>query len=631
MYKMKRKYLLAISLALFLGSWVHAQEAIKVYASSGTPFKIGLSSERKVYGGTIINVTYQGSKFSSPTVKGAFEYACKLVEDAIPTIYPINITVRFTNISGNNSLASVTTNLDDVNLLGFTSGTDKIMVKRYVQTRGDWDTSFNVSDEVAMDFFKSVDASIDFSSTQPFDYNLDPTLVSSNKYDFVTVAAQALLKATGFIFKAACANNQLQALPSANNYTRELLSWGSASENYEMAISGEAYITARRGDNTPWPLASDAPYKPGISLNYFKADPNNHETAIMQYGIAKGSCIRYIGKAIPAYFSYSGWDREIATGAGDADVFNTTASNQAIAFQGFSSTSNEADGLRKGKMQSDNDENLSEYISARKEANEAGNFVLLKDGRWRKYDLLTDLSSNEDYARTIEGYLKLKRVRESWGIDHRYSNWVVDYMLYDYIPQKPVAEMNGYVESTDMLASYRNGAFSSKAISEEDVYVDVEIGIKNLEGTTQVLVEQTDSDYPVPYTYIVDDFSSGRFVAYMNKRYPSSFRITYTNANGSVSGNTFTIDLRAENTQIQTREQQSKATINVQGNTILYKLDDADTAREYEIKDIASGRRMQSGYIQQSGTIDISSFPSGFYVLYIHGNDNNREEFKWKK
>ena len=222
-------------------------------------------------------------------------------------------------------------------------------------------------------------------------------------------------------------------------------------------------------------------------------------------------------------------------------------------------------------------------------------------------------------------------MRESWGIDHRYSNWVVDYMLYDYIPQKPVAEMNGYVESTDMLASYRNGAFSSKAISEEDVYVDVEIGIKNLEGTTQVLVEQTDSDYPVPYTYIVDDFSSGRFVAYMNKRYPSSFRITYTNANGSVSGNTFTIDLRAENTQIQTREQQSKATINVQGNTILYKLDDADTAREYEIKDIASGRRMQSGYIQQSGTIDISSFPSGFYVLYIHGNDNNREEFKWKK
>lgn len=107
MYKMKRKYLLAISLALFLGSWVHAQEAIKVYASSGTPFKIGLSSERKVYGGTKINVTYKGSVFF-PYAKGAFEYACKLVEDAIPTTYPINITVKFTKISDNNCLAMVT-------------------------------------------------------------------------------------------------------------------------------------------------------------------------------------------------------------------------------------------------------------------------------------------------------------------------------------------------------------------------------------------------------------------------------------------------------------------------------------------------------------------------------------------
>ena len=168
MYKMKRKYLLAISLALFLGSWAHAQEAIKVYASSsGTSFKIGESAEREVCGGTIINVIYKDEESVSPTIKGAFEYACKLVEDAIPTTYPINIKVDFAPISESNCLASVATNLDNVNLLGFTSGTDKIMVKRFVQTRGDWDTSFNVSDEVAMDFFKSVDATITLPLNRP--------------------------------------------------------------------------------------------------------------------------------------------------------------------------------------------------------------------------------------------------------------------------------------------------------------------------------------------------------------------------------------------------------------------------------------------------------------------------------
>ena len=104
---MKRKYLLAISLALFLGSWAHAQNPSRVYVSSGTPLKIGESTEREVCGGTKINVTYKGSGFF-PYAKGAFEYACKLVENAIPTTYPINITVKFTKISDNNCLAMVT-------------------------------------------------------------------------------------------------------------------------------------------------------------------------------------------------------------------------------------------------------------------------------------------------------------------------------------------------------------------------------------------------------------------------------------------------------------------------------------------------------------------------------------------
>lgn len=42
---------------------------------------------RKIYGGTIINVNYEGSGISS-TMKGAFEYACRLWEENIPTTYP---------------------------------------------------------------------------------------------------------------------------------------------------------------------------------------------------------------------------------------------------------------------------------------------------------------------------------------------------------------------------------------------------------------------------------------------------------------------------------------------------------------------------------------------------------------
>lgn len=79
-----------------------------VYASDNSKIKLDLPSTRNVYGGTIINVKYKGTRISS-TQKGAFEYACKLVEENIPTTFPINITVGFENLQDDDCLALVET------------------------------------------------------------------------------------------------------------------------------------------------------------------------------------------------------------------------------------------------------------------------------------------------------------------------------------------------------------------------------------------------------------------------------------------------------------------------------------------------------------------------------------------
>ena len=55
-------------------------------------------------------------------------------------------------------------------------------------------------------------------------------------------------------------------------------------------------------------------------------------------------------------------------------------------------------------------------------------------------------------------------------------------------------------------------------------------------------MEQTDADYPVPYTYFVEP-EQGYFIAYMNKRYASTFKLTYINDNGQTIGQPLTIDL----------------------------------------------------------------------------------------
>ena len=219
--------------------------------------------------------------------------------------------------------------------------------------------------------------------------------------------------------------------------------------------------------------------------------------------------------------------------------------------------------------------------------------------------------------------MKLKEVSISWGAGQRYYNWIVDYYLYDYVPQKPKAELDNYTESEENLILRSGRSFTS--YSDEDVYVDVEIGICNLEGTTRVTVEQTDADYPVPYTYDVENFKTGKFIAYMNKRYPSTFKVTYINKNGSVTGDSFTIDLKQEANQF------ANGKVNINNNTISYDFTNAVPVTEYEIRDWPSGMCKQTGMIYRQGNIDVSSLSKGFYVLVFRDKMKKVQEIKWSK
>lgn len=118
--KTSRKLVQLTFLAL-LGLTANAQEGTnKVYASEGAAQTIlEESGAREILGGTKINVKYIGSKISLP-MKGAFEYACKLWEEKMPTTFPLNITVKFTKHSDPQDLASVTVYTDSLH------GQDKV-------------------------------------------------------------------------------------------------------------------------------------------------------------------------------------------------------------------------------------------------------------------------------------------------------------------------------------------------------------------------------------------------------------------------------------------------------------------------------------------------------------------------
>lgn len=601
---------LLLAFIIFCAQSVTAQKsASKVYVSSKAPVKINLPEDRELYGGTIINVTYKGSRFSN-TIKGAFEYACKLVEENVPTTFPINISVEFSNLQDSECLAKVENYPLRESMAGRFPGSDNIYVKRYYQAyAADYPTFENL--EEGNDFFmNSIDANIKFSSTQKFDYSIDISKISNNKYDFVTVAIQALLKAIGFTCNIYENDQKIYISSPSNQYTSKYFYTDNPSGNYSRATSGKF----RFGK---WSIVCDKPYKQGISMNYF-IDSDDKETAILQYGISKGSYIRYIGKSLQSFFSDCDWDRGILTGS-SSTTFNNAKTNNVISFKGIEVPT--VYNIKNNAYLQDDNWNI--FYNERREINPRGLSVLLKDGSWETFNDYTDLKENEKYARTVDGYLRLKKITAiNTGLG--YSNYKIEYQLYDYIPQKPEAGLNTYTLNTDEYLTNN----SKRIINEEDddEFVDVEIGLKNTEGTKEVIVEQTDSDYPIPYSYVIDSPQEGKFITLMNKKYPSLFKLTYINENGKTIGDEFTIDLtnNIEEQKTQLIE------LDIKNNTISYNVNNYKPQKlHYRIINITKGKTViNNDLTERKGTISLTELKNGYYSFVLYNNSSKIAERK---
>lgn len=604
---------------MFLASIISAlsQNPNKVYSIDKEVPNKDLPQKRTLYGGTIINVKYIGSGFSK-TVQGAFEYACKLIEEKMPTTYPLNITVEFSNALRNDELALVENFSTDSNMCWIDGPVDKVYAKRFAQI---WNGPYLGTDSVVgVDFFRDTnDFSIKFSKSKSFDYNIDPTNLNANKYDFITVALQALIKGMGFTCKAYVADNKMHISEPANKFTYTILG-KDPIQNYNKAISGNAYFENYYGGEH-WLLECGQPYKQGISLNYLSKS-NSKECSIMHFGIAKGKYIRDLGDFLPDFFSYCGWDMPIVVSIDHNLTISTSNTNDVIGFQGTGSQNPN----KYNVVNDSNTDDVWSYIEDKNEVMDDGDYVLLKDGSWKRYTSLCNLTENNLYARTVDGYLRLKNVREIKGVGN-YSNWDIKYQMYDYLPQVPEASLNAVLApSTYSFAKSKRNLMQKQS---EDEFVDAEIGFKNIEGTTSIVVEQTDSDYPVPFNYVVDDIYSGKFLALMNKKYPSTYTLTYINANGETTGETFTIDLR--NNIILPND--FKANIAIYNNNLEYYLENIEKCNLYcKITNLQNGNTvMEEKITNDKGSIELKDIPSGCYVIAIYNNNIKIKELKWNK
>ena len=378
------------------------------------------------------------------------------------------------------------------------------------------------------DFQDISDATIIFNSKIPFSYSTDVFQIDQDKYDFITVAIQAIGKALGFYLQANYEGGYLVLQENPNSYSEYVVGLLNGKK-YNDAISGSPICLSYYTNNNNWPLYSSPIYEPAYTFSHFSADASNEETAFMQPGISKGTAIRHIGSSMRDVFSIMGWNRPIATEAnGYANSYVETSTADAMEYMGYDGSNGSS--VSASSIGDDNGDYY--WFSSRSEDRLPGQYVLLKDGSWQPFEQLTHLDPEDDnYKRTIDGHLRLMYVSYSYGPAGNYKNLITSFKLYKFPPQMPSFAINQYKKSTSTNARMARRGISAVTTQSSEALYDVEIGFEHTEGCKSILVEQTDEDWPVAFTYEVDP-SEGCFIAQMSNKYKSTFRLTYKNDEG---------------------------------------------------------------------------------------------------
>ena len=165
----------------------------------------------------------------------------------------------------------------------------------------------------------------------------------------------------------------------------------------------------------------------------------------------------------------------------------------------------------------------------------------------------------------------------------------------------------------------------SRIANSEDYWVDIEIGIKNLEGTTRVVVEQLEEGELLPFSYDVEDFKRGYFVATVDKDYSTQFTVISYNENGTTRSNTITVPPVSE------MDDASNIDFDILADKILVKIDEIRGRKiSYRIDPLLpSATGVATTNLNADGVIDISNLCSGMYVLTVYedGNRSCSEKF----
>lgn len=660
------KKLLLLLFVLGLATFSYAQEDGFETISFGADFfrreTLPKPMVREVVGGTVIQVQYEGEEWEQNLErKSAFEYACRLLEEQMPTALPLKVNARFGRLRGNNVIANTALCFDSCNMApgGYPYIERVVRPTTKYRFRDNGLTGMNV----ARSYFNNPDGVITFSDNDIFSYSLDS--VVEDKYDFVTVVLRELCKTFGFCFTPRGDNiNKVIQLEKGSfvRYDELVLSpdFDIFSQEYDLvgaynrATSGNAIIEFSYGDS--YGLYSPSMFENGRSLSFFKADEANTETRLMQPDLPRGTSIRNIGKWFRPFLRAMDWYTDIAVGGGGGGQGDATStSTDKVKAYGKELSFDKSLKNRSvnsivsynylNEMKRSSSDEVYDYVRqfmTYPELNMSSQHTLLgwsisilrKDGTWDIVKtanvMLPEIkfSTSEidpvkalDYIRSSDGYLrcKLAHLDEDYYYDQSLPippgiYTFARYFLLDYLPQKPQLAFSKVMPQT--------------RASDDEYYADVKIAFKNVEGTESILVEQLEEGSPVPFTFYVEDIRAGYFIASVDKEYSTTFRLRAMNKNGeTISEQLLVSPLVPATYTLSSRVNKNVISLELRNSR---KRNINKLITDYKVLDLKSSMIVQEGKVLDNN-IDINSLGKGVYGLQVADEDDKSYNTKFIK
>lgn len=608
---------------------------------------------RYINGGTVIIPEFDET--CPQEMKVPFTYACKIVEEYMPPCLPIKVKISCNQLVGSqrNAISKVLSqSKENFGSSSYYRNATTSTIKGVILGEYCLDSSVTyldyISDVNSLTEYPDIAITYNKQRLNEIYFSLDTN--PGEKYDFVSLAIRDLLIGLGishsYVYNPITngLQNPFQEMTPFEWYIdKKLGNNGDAIARLANATKGEFSLGSLK-------LFAPTTWINGVSLRYFIPQENSCVSKILSYDFCKGMVTRSLNDNY-SYFIFSellGWKYNFpvststpsSSAAGSTSLFmpyNGTFNMDDCETMGIrSEIDNQASKYKTNSLSRSYSAELEQYIEQFFPFLNDGEFnyssgvsvsILKKNGTWDLVQFIpvyepemevtfnmqdwTFHFSNEEYARTVDGYLKAritKKFMDNFGKTSISSTFIV----LGYLPQK--VGINFSYTGTTVNEMSRVAATNK----------NIRLYFSDTEGIDRIVLERLREGFRVPSKIEITDIKKGYYDTTIDRN--TTFTAVGYNENGHTRGIPVTVEY-------QPATEAAALGFDLQNDAIMVKAGDMAVDNcNYSIAPLTVAGQQAGRNGMANGAIDISTLADGLYVLTaIDEKSGLQSTFKFRK